>query len=209
GQVDDEGAAGGPGVAAAERGVGGLGPAGGPDGLHDPGDLPVQQRFGHLRGAVVRGEPGAAAGDDDRRVLLQQSTQCGADRLAVGHDGGVPDREAVPGEPAGDHRGTAVGVDAGGGPGGGDQDRRVACRPAHAGSSRVQSPLLPPDLASTFVPEITACLSTALVMSYRARAATEAAVRASISTPVTPRVETVASIRTLPASASGKKSTVA
>ena len=51
-----------------------------------------------------------------------------------------------------------------------------------------------------------AALSTALTMSYSVRAATLAAVSASISTPVTPRVRTVACTTTL--SRCGSRSTV-
>src|SRR5699024_10522240 len=55
------------------------------------------------------------------------------------------------------------------------------------GPGRCQSPLLPPDLASTRTWSMLARGSTALIMSYTVSAATLAAVSASISTPVTPR----------------------
>ena len=62
--------------------------------------------------------------------------------------------------------------------------------------SLINSPLLPPDLDSSRISVITAERSTAFTISYIVRAATLAAVSASISTPVLPVTETVEVIST-------------
>src|SRR5262249_24617361 len=84
------------------------------------------------------------------------------------------------------------------------QDERVpggAARspPAHgelvepwAGHGRVNSPLLPPTLCSSSTLPMLIARSTALHMSYTVKAATAAAVSASISTPVRLVTRTVA-----------------
>ena len=79
-----------------------LGRPGAPDGLHDAGDLPVQQGQGHFRGRVVGAQAGAAAGDDDGRLLGQQRAEGGSHRLAVGDHQGRERLEAVFGEPVDD-----------------------------------------------------------------------------------------------------------
>src|SRR5271165_6268525 len=53
---------------------------------------------------------------------------------------------------------------------------------------RLKSPDLPPVFETRYTSWISIPLSSALVMSYTVKAATEAAVRASISTPVGPRM---------------------
>lgn len=63
----------------------------------------------------------------------------------------------------------------------------------------------PPDLASSRIPSMIMVLDSALSMSYRVKAATEAAVSASISTPVADRV--LASHSTRMRSAAGAKRT--
>ncbi len=71
------------------------------------------------------------------------------------------------------------------------------------GSWRTQSPLLPPLLAMSRTRTIVTPRSTPLTMSYTVSAATDAAVMASISTPVWPVVAASARIRSRPPARSG------
>src|SRR5439155_2183306 len=111
--------------------------------------------------------------------------------VAVGDDLGAVHVEAHRGQALGQQRAALVGVDAGGGAVGGRDDQG-----AGGAHERLQSPDLPPVFSSTRMSEMTAALSTALIMSTTVRAATETAVSASISTPVRSVVLTVAAIST-------------
>ena len=117
-------------------------------------------------GTVGRADAGASGGEHDRRgggclvrvrLLAEQLVEVGGD-VGVSDDRGVRHCQPPPTQPTDQDGAGAVGVLTGGGAGGRDDDE--------CGTHRTsQSPDLPPDFARTRMSSITACLSTALIMS--------------------------------------------
>ena len=85
GQVDDQGPPGHPGQPAGQRRGRHRVPAVRADRLGDAGDLEVEQAAGRLRGAVGRGDAGAAAGQHDVDAVGDGRPQRLGDRVAVRH----------------------------------------------------------------------------------------------------------------------------
>src|ERR1700722_13606783 len=166
------------------------GGAGRPQGLGDPGDLPVDHPPGHLGGQIGRGQAGAAGGHGDVVAGRHRVAQHLLNGLAVG-DHQRPVDAVAPGraEQFHQHRAGTVRVHPGRRPvGHGDREPLD-----HA---RRQAPDRPPSLASSRTSMITALLSTALIMSISVSAAIDTEVSASISTPVRSAVRTWAVIST-------------
>src|ERR1700722_3162095 len=166
------------------------GGAGRPQGLGDPGDLPVDHPPGHLGGQIGRGQAGAAGGHGDVVAGRHRVAQHLLNGLAVG-DHQRPVDAVAPGraEQFHQHRAGTVRVHPGRRPvGHGDREPLD-----HA---RRQAPDRPPSLASSRTSVITALLSTALIMSISVSAAIDTEVSASISTPVRSAVRTWAVIST-------------
>ena len=186
GQVHHEAPPGHPGDAAAEQRGGRLLGASAAHGLEDARHLALDQRRGLLGGDVGGADAGPAGGDHHVGTVGERGGERPSHLGTVGHDELLHGVQSPAAQPLHQQRAGAVLVAAVGGAGRGDehagaavqQRRRVGVLAhgavgvgasgghlPHRPSSRRQSPLLPPDFASTSIRSMTARWSTALIMS--------------------------------------------
>src|SRR5665811_2221084 len=158
------------------------------DRLGDARQFGVEEPPGHLGGLVGRIHSGATSRDDKFRPHGKCHRERIGHWLAIADDDRTRHLVTPLRQPFDDQRSGVILVDSFGRAIGGDDHPCL--------HDVVQSPLLPPDFATTSMPLMMACLSTAFTISITVSAATLTAVSASISTPVRSVVRTVAVIST-------------